>query len=111
MTLKKLRCFNTGTISAAGTYEKEFSPAEDWHVKHIFISDRSAQQLSDVLIYLKVGGEVLTQDYAPAHLFGSDILVALDIDRDFPKGTSIYFKFENKKSTSVDLDICFEIVE
>ena len=111
MALKKLRCFNLGTIASGGSKDKEFSPPEDWHIRRIFISDRNAQSLTDVLAYIKLGDELITDDYAPAHLFGSDPLVALEIDKDVSKGTTIYVKMTNNKSSDVDIDICFEIVE
>jgi len=111
MPLKKLRCFNSGTISSGSYWEKEFAPAEDWHIKRIYISDRSAQTLTDVLAYIKLGDKLITDDYAPASIFGADPLVALEVDRDVAKGTSIYVKITNNKTTDVNIDVCFELTE
>lgn len=111
MPLKYLRSFDMGTIATAASTEKTWTPNEDVHIKRVYIVERSAQNLASVDFYLKVGDKVLTRDFAPASLFGQDPLFALDVDVSVSKGTEIYWKLENKGSSSVDIVVVFEVVE
>ncbi len=111
MTLKKLKCFHLGSLGAGASVEKQFSNPEDWHVKHILISDRSAQTLSDVQAFISINNEPLTDDYAPASIFGSDKLVAIDVDKDVKSGSTIYVKLTNSGTNTYDIDLCLELAE
>ncbi len=111
MALKKLRCFNLGSLASGASVEKQFSNSEDWHVKRIFIVDRGAQTLTNVQAYISINNDPLTDDFAPASLFGSDVLVALDVDKDVKKGSTFYVKLTNSGTNTYDIDVCLEITE
>ena len=111
MALKKLRCFNSGSIAAGASWEKQFAPNEDWNIKYILFSDRGNQPLTDVLTYIKLGEDLVTDDYSPASIFGSDKLTALDIDKTIPTGTPVYIKVTNNKTAAIDIDVCFVLEE
>ncbi len=111
MSLTKLRCFNLGSIAAGSSAEKEFAPPEDWTVSHIFINDRTGSSLYNTQVYIKVGGDLLTDDFAPARLFHVDNRNLVEIGRTIAKGTSIYVKVTNNETASINPDVCFEVIE
>lgn len=115
MALFKLRCINLGDIAAGASAEKEFSPPEDWHVKKVHITDRNGGSLYNVQVYIKLPStradleDLITDDYAPARLFHPESRNQVVIDRDVPKGARIYIKATNNESSTVNLDVCFEL--
>ena len=111
MTLKKLKCFHLGSLASGASVDQTISNPVDWHIKHVYIVDRGAQTLTDVQVYVSINNNPLTDDYAPASLFGSDVLVAIDIDRDVKSGSTIYVKLTNSSSNTYDIDVCFELTE
>ncbi len=110
MPLKYFTCFNH-SINANSYAEKEFSFKTDVKVKRIFINERSGLPLNDVLFYLKVSENVYTRDYAPATLFGEDPLTAQDLDITITAKETVYYKVDNKKSTAINVDVCFMIAD
>ena len=111
MALTKLRCFNLGAIASGSSAEKEFAPPEDWTVAHIYINDRTGSDLYNTQVYIKVGGELWTDDFAPARAFHIDARNIIEINKPIAKGTSVYIKVTNNETSSINPDICFEIVE
>ena len=111
MPLKYIRAFNTGSIDAGASHEKEFSLSENWHIKHILLVERSGAGLYNVQVYIKIGADIITRDYAPARLFSPDSKYILPIDKDVEAGTTIYFKIINNESSAIDLDVVFVIEE
>jgi len=111
MALKKLRCFNSGTISAGSYWEKQFAPPEDWRIKHIWLSERSGANLYNAQIYIKLGDDLITDDFAPARHFHLESRNPVEVGRDVPKGTNIYVKVTNNESSDINVDLCFELEE
>lgn len=111
MALKYIRAFNTGSISAGGEYEYEFSLSENWNLKNILFMDRGGADLYNVQVYIKIGSDVITRDYAPARLFHPDSKTVIPIDKTVEAGTSIYFKIVNNESSAVDIDVVFVVEE
>ncbi len=109
MPLKYLVTRSIGTIAAGGTGEDTWTPDEDVHIKRIYIVERSDQSLSNVDAYVKIGEDVLTKPSAPASLFGQDKVYAIDVDRDVPKGMTVYVKLQNNLSSSINVVVVYEV--
>jgi hypothetical protein len=111
MALKYLKCFNTGTINAGSSYTLQFGADEDYHIKHIFFSDRNKTSLSATQVWVELGtGNLITKDFAPASVFGNSPLNALDVDVTIPVKSVVTVKITNNEGTAINVDIVFEIV-
>jgi hypothetical protein len=111
MALKYLKSYNTGSISSGSSYTLQFTADEDYHVKHLFFSDRNKTSLSATQVWVEFGvGNVITKDFASASVFGNSPLNALDVDVTIPKGSVITVKVTNNEGTAINVDIMFEIV-
>jgi len=111
MPLKFIRAFNTGSIAAGDSYEKEFSTYERWKLKHVILLERGGGSLYNVQFYLKIGEDVITRDYAPAHIFHPDSRYIVEINKDVEPGTPIYFKLTNSESAAINVDVVFVVEE
>jgi hypothetical protein len=112
MALKYLKSFNTGTIAAGGSFTLQFGADEDYHIKHIYFSDRGGTSLTATQVWVELGtGNLITKDFAPASIFGSTPLNALDIDVIIPAKSVITIKITNGQGTAINVDIVFEIIK
>jgi len=111
MTLRYFRSFNTGSF-ATGTYQEvTWTPTEDVHIRHLFISERTGITLDNTQVYIKVPGWIYTDDFVPAVVLGHGKPYVLDLDIEVKAGAEIYVKITNNEGESINVDVVFEVVE
>jgi len=104
----EFKTLNTGTISSGSSAEKKWSPNKDITIKKVMLIERDDKSLSNVKVYISVGGVPYTKDYVPGSAIGSDPEYCYKPNIRVTKGSEIYFKIENNRTDSVNIDIVFE---
>ena len=103
LTVKTL----TLTVAAGGTGEDSWTTEKDITLKKIVIAGRGGADLTNVVLYIEIAGEVLTKPIANAALFAYDSRENPELNLALKSGSKIYVKAENKGSSDVTIDIMF----
>jgi hypothetical protein len=109
MAIRYFKTMNTGSISDGSSSEQSWAPDTDVHIKYLFISERSGVTLDSTKIWISVGGNVRTLDFAPAIVFGHSLPFAIPLDWDVAKGTNITVRVTNNEGAAINVDLCFAV--
>jgi len=101
------KTINTGSITAGGYSEVDWTPDRDIVVRAVVFNERSDKSLSNVQAYIAFADIPYTKDFVPARLIGTDLQYCWKPDLTVTKGTRIYVKLTNSSSEAVNVDIVF----
>jgi len=103
MAIEKYRVISV-SATAGATGEGEWSTDKAYIIKTIMATERTAQNLRNVLLFLKIGDRIVFEDVVPVHQLGETLDKALALEKEVPEGTRIYLKITNKLTVDVTVD-------
>ena len=102
------KTLEVGEISAGANKSVEWTPDTDIVIHKVMVVEKNNKPLSAVKAYLKFAGNVMTEDFVPASVFGQDPEYCYKPEYEVGKGTKIYAKFTNEGTEAVTLYLVFE---
>jgi len=108
--IKEWKTINTGSISAGGTVEKDWSPDVDKTVEKITVSERDNLSTAKVDCYITIADEPKTKPDIPLKILDLDYANAPVLNWTLAKGVKIYFKITNNEAAARNLDIILWLV-
>ena len=110
MPFDHFQTLNTGTLAAAASVTKEYSPEKDEIIKSIMAKDRLATDKEHLVdLYAKIAGDPIVDPSLGAGFLGTDPETSLKTELELKKGVKLVVKFTNNHTANVDIDLVLEM--
>jgi len=101
------KSLNTGSITAGGYAEVEWTPDRDVTIRKVVFNERGGAALNNVQVYISIADVPYTKDFAPARVVGTDLEYCWKPNLPVPKGAKIYVKVTNSTGSAINVDVVF----
>jgi hypothetical protein len=101
------KSLNTGSISASGYAEVNWTPDRDIVIKKMLLNERGDASLANVQVYITISDVPYTKDYVPGTAIGKDLEYCWEPNLAVAKGAKIYVKITNSRTAAINVDVVF----
>jgi len=104
----KIKHFDHDGVADGGKFEEEWAADYDYVIKYIFVKRKDGAGFTASDITIRIAGDPITVDHVLCNTLGTDILNALPINEELPKGQVIDYEGYNREG--VTLNIVVELI-
>jgi len=101
----KIKHIDIPSLADGSTYENEWTADEDYTIKYILIRRADGQPFTATTVTFFIDQQAITDDKAPAAIFGTDILNALPINESLLKDHKFKYSVKNQEGTTITVYI------